>query len=66
MVIKLFDFQEKFMIDTFLIKLTQFEKTKSIGTIFIPLGSPEIEIRSKLKSITFFVTLTLLLFKSRV
>ena len=31
MALKLFEFLEQFMIDIFLIKLTQFEKTGSIG-----------------------------------
>ena len=31
MPLKLFEFVEQFMIDTFSIKLTQFEKTGSIG-----------------------------------
>ena len=52
------------MMDTFLLKLTQFEKTGSIGKIFISLGNLLISIvrlRNK-KSITFLVTFTLLLF----
>ena len=39
MALKLFEFQEPFMIEYFLIKLTQFEKTESIGEIFISLGN---------------------------
>ena len=34
---KLFEFAERFMIGTFLISLTQHEKTESIGKVFIPL-----------------------------
>ena len=37
MALKLFEFEEQFMMDTFLLKLTQFEKTGSIGKIFISL-----------------------------
>ena len=31
MALKLFEFVEQFMMDTFLLQLTQFEKTGSIG-----------------------------------
>ena len=34
-----FEFQEQFMLDTFLINLTQFEKTGSLGKSFISLGN---------------------------
>ena len=34
MTLKLFQFLEQFMIDTFLIKLTQLEKTGTIGKIY--------------------------------
>ena len=44
------------MVDTDLINLHQFAKRGSIDKIFIPLGN--------LKSITFFLTLTLLPFDS--
>ena len=37
MALRLIEFWQQFMIDTFLIKLTQFEKTDSIGKIFISL-----------------------------
>ena len=37
--LKLFEFVEQFMMDTFFIKLTQFEKTGSIRTTFISLGN---------------------------
>ena len=38
MVLKLFKFLEPFLIDTFLLKVTQFEKTGSISKLFISLG----------------------------
>ena len=49
--------------DTFLIKLTQFEKTGSIGKFFIPLGylKTKFHFLNK-KSLRFFVTFTLSLF----
>ena len=37
MALKLFEFVEQFIMDTFLLKLTQFEKTGSIGKTFISL-----------------------------
>ena len=37
--LKLFKFVEQFIMDTFLLKLTQFEKTVSIGKTFISLGN---------------------------
>ena len=55
------------MMDTFLLKLTQFEKTKSISKAFISLGNLIINFHFlNLNSITFFVTFTLLLFDSGV
>ena len=42
---KLFEFQEQFMIHTYFVKLTQFEKTGSIGQVFIPLRNLKIEIQ---------------------
>ena len=42
----LFEFQYKFMVGTFLIKLTRFEKTGSIGTFFKMLGNLEKKIRN--------------------
>ena len=39
MALKLFEFVEKSMTDTFLLKLTQFEKTRSIGITFISQGN---------------------------
>ena len=33
MALTLFEFVEQFMMDTFLVKLTQFEKTRSIGKL---------------------------------
>ena len=38
MGLKLFKFVEQIMMDTFLLKLTQVEKTGSIGKTFISLG----------------------------
>ena len=38
MALSFFEFHEQFMIDLFLIKLTQFEKIGSVGS-FIPLGN---------------------------
>ena len=38
MAVKLFEAVEQLMMDTFLLKLTQFEKTGSIGKTFISLG----------------------------
>ena len=38
MALKLFEFVEQFMMDTFMLTLTQFEKTGSIGETFISLG----------------------------
>ena len=35
MALKLFEFLEQFMINTFLIKLTQFDKTRSIINFFL-------------------------------
>ena len=67
MAVKLFEFVEQFMMVTFLLKLTQFEKTRSICRTFISLGILIINFhfRNK-KSITFFVTFTILLFYSGV
>ena len=39
MALKLFEFVEKFMMDTSLLKLTQFEKTGSIAKSYISLGN---------------------------
>ena len=67
MALKLFEFVEKLMMDTFLLKLTQFEKTGSIRTTFISLGNLIIYFHFRnQKSITFFVTFTFLLFDSGV
>ena len=65
MPLKLFGFVEKFMMDTFLFNLTQFEKTGSIGKTSISLGNLIINFHFRnSKSITFFETFTLLLFDS--
>ena len=65
--LKLFEFVEQFEMDTLLLKLTQYEKTGSIGFTFISLENLIINfhVRNQ-KSITFFVTFTLLLFDSGV
>ena len=57
MALKLSEFVEQFMMDTFLLKLTQFEKTGLIGKTFISLGYLIINFHfQNWKSITFFVT----------
>ena len=55
MALKLFEFEEQFMMDTFLLKLTQLEKTESLRITFISLGNLIINFhfRNK-KSITFW------------
>ena len=66
MPLKLFEFVEQFIMDTFFkLKLTQFDKTGSIHKTFISLGNliSNFHFRNQ-KSITFFVTFTLLLFDS--
>ena len=51
MALKLVEFLEQLMMDTFLLKLTQFEKTGSISKTFISLGylinNSIFEIRSR-------------------
>ena len=55
------------MADTFLLKLTQFETTGSIRKTFISLGNLIINFHFRnQKSITFFVTFTLLLLDSGI
>ena len=67
MPLKLFEFLEQFIMKSFLIKLTQFEKTGSICKILISLGNLIIKFLSpNQKSITFFVNFTFLLFDSGV
>ena len=68
MPLKLFEFLEQFIIDTLLIKITQFEKIGSIGKIFISRGNSIIKFHfRKKKSITpFSVTFILSLFDSGV
>ena len=39
MALKLFEFGEQFMMDTFLLNINQFEKTGSKGKTFISLGN---------------------------
>ena len=61
----LFEFQENI---TFLMKkLTQFEKTGLLGTVFIPLGNVKIKFHFRnYQLITFFVSFTLFWFDSGV
>ena len=67
MALKLLKFVEQFMMDTFLLKLTQFEKTGSIGISFISLGNLIINFQFRNeKFIKFFVNFTILLFDSGV
>ena len=67
MALELFKFAEKIRMDNFSLKVTQFEKTGSIGKTFISLGNLIINLHFRnQKSITFFVTFTLLLFDSGV
>ena len=46
MPLKLFEVHEQLMIDTFLIKSIQLEKTESIGKFLIPLGNLKIKFHS--------------------
>ena len=65
MPLKLFEIVEQFMMDNFVIKSNQFEKTGSIGKTFISLGYLIINFHFRNKrSITFFVTFTFLMFDS--
>ena len=65
MALKLFEVVEQFMMDVFLLKLTQYEKTGSIGRTYISLGYLIIYFHFRnQKSITFIVTFTFLLFDS--
>ena len=41
--LKLFEFLEQFVIDTFSMKLTQFEKTETKGKIFISLENLKVQ-----------------------
>ena len=64
MALRLFEFVEQFMLDTFSLKSSQFEKT---GSILFSLRNLIINFHFRnQKSITFFVTFTLLLFDSGV
>ena len=55
MALKLFDFQETFMVVNFFMKLTQFEKIGPIGKIFIALENLKIQIQFRdWKSLKFF------------
>ena len=58
MPLKLFEILEKSMIDTVLIQLTQFEKTGSIFSVFIPMKTPSTKIHfQNKKTIRFSATL---------
>ena len=58
MALKLFAFVERFMMEFFLLKITQFEKTGSMGKTFTPLGNLIINFHfGNQNSITFFGTL---------
>ena len=67
MPIKLVEIVETIYHGLFLLKLTKFEKTGSIGKTFISLGNltTNFHFQNK-KLITFFVTFTILLFDSGV
>ena len=51
MALKLLEILEQFMNDSFLIKLTQFEKTGSIVKNLIPLGNLKIKIQLKFDNV---------------
>ena len=63
MALKLFEFVAQFMKDTFLLKLTQFEKTGSIRKTFISLGYLIINFHFRSRSPVSF---TIFLFDSGV
>ena len=65
MVLTLFEFVENFMMDIFFVKIDPFEKTGSIGKTLISLRNLKNNFHLRnLKSITFFVIFTTLLFDS--
>ena len=66
MALKLFEFVEQFMMNIFLLKLTQFEKTGSIGKPFISLGNLIINPFSKSEVDHIFRDLYTFLFDSGV
>ena len=43
MALKLYEFQEQFLMGIFLMKLTQFEKTRTLGSVFVLLENLEIK-----------------------
>ena len=45
--LKVIEFLDQFMIATFLIKLTEFEKTGSIGKFLIPLGNSKTKFHNR-------------------
>ena len=50
MALKLFEFHEHFITGTFLVKLTQFQKTELLGQVFIPLGNLKIKFETRNRS----------------
>ena len=52
---KLFELLEQFMEQTFLIKLTQFDETRSIDKFFIPLGNLKNELTFDTRSRSHFL-----------
>ena len=67
MALKLFEIVAQFMMNTFLLKLTQFEKTGSVGEAFNLLGNLIINFNfGNEKSITFSIIIQILLFDSGV
>ena len=67
MALKLFELVEQLMMDTFLLKLTQFEKTGLIRKTFTTLVNVIINFHFRNQnSITFFMAFTILLFDSAV
>ena len=66
MALKIFIFQEKIMIDNFLINLTQLEKSGLIGRFLILLANLILKCTSETKrQKLFFAILTLLLHEKR-
>ena len=67
MPLKLFEFHGQFMIDHYVIKLTQFEKTGSIDKFLLQLGNLIIKFHCRNKKlITFLVAFKFQLFDSGV
>ena len=67
MTLKLFEIVEQFIMDNFLLKLTQFEKIGPIVITFISMENLIINFHfQNYKSIKFFVNFTILLFDSGI